>query len=89
MRRLLSLLVFCSAVGSSIGGLAADSSPDPSRTKVPLTGEGVLSEPNKAASPPAEVEESPRGGKLQLQTTAEPLEDEQDNQENIISQVSH
>lgn len=81
MWRPLSLLIFCCAL-SGLDALEADQSAYPSREKMPLTGAakvgvGVQQPPGRDA--PVGGVEAP---------TAEPLEDELDNQENIISQVS-
>ncbi|KAM6918243.1 olfactomedin-like protein 2B [Xenentodon cancila] len=76
-----SLLVFCCAV-CSIDALAADGSLDPSAGP-------ELSGSNRTAPSAAEVEASQRGGERQLPDagSAQPLEEERDNQENVISQL--
>lgn len=99
MWRRFSLLVLCCAV-SGLDALEADRSADPSPEKMLLTEAAELGKPYKDAPSAAQVEDGLRGGEQQRgapvvgaegrvqQPTAEPLEDELDNQENIISQVS-
>lgn len=102
MWRRFSLLVLCCAV-SGLDALEADRSADPSREKMLLTEAAELGKPDKDAPSAAKAGDGPRGAEQQspgrdapvvgaegrvLQPTAEPLEDELDNQENIISQVS-
>lgn len=98
MWRKLSLLFFCCAV-SGLDASQADRSADPSREKMLPTAAAELGKPDKDA-PSAD---SQRRGAQQLpgtnaapvvgalgkveQPIAEPLEDEMDNQENIVSQV--
>lgn len=70
-----------------LDGLAADSL---DREELNLTGPQELSKPDKGAPSTGRVEDreqrdAPAGS---LQPTNAPLEDELDNQENIISQVS-
>lgn len=78
MLRILSLLVCCCA----LDGLAAD-------TSQIFLGPKELGNPGKGASSPRKDADSVRGEPpAGLQPTSEPLEDELDNQENIISQVS-
>ncbi|XP_044076095.1 olfactomedin-like protein 2B [Siniperca chuatsi] len=100
MWRRFSLLVLCCAV-CGLHALEADRSADPSReTMLPEAAE--LGKPDKNAPSAAKVEDSLRGGKQQSpggdaplvgaegrvqQPTAEPLEEELDNQENVISQL--
>ncbi len=95
MWRRFSLLVLCCAV-SGLDALEADRSADPLQEKMLLTEAAELGKPDKDAPSAAKVEDSLRGGEQQSprrdapvvqQPTAEPLEDELDNQENIISQV--
>ncbi|KAK1879783.1 Olfactomedin-like protein 2B [Dissostichus eleginoides] len=91
MWRRLSLLVLCCAVGG-LDALEPTSSTDPSREKMLLTVAGELGKPDNDAPPTAKVEVSQRGGEQRSagrgqQPTAEPLEEELDNQENIISQL--
>ncbi|XP_041849693.1 olfactomedin-like protein 2B [Melanotaenia boesemani] len=91
MRRLLSLLIFYCAV-RGLNAQVVDKSMDHSRIKMLLNETEKLTEPNKNAS---ELEESKQGGEHHfpgsegkvLQPTTEPLDDEMDNQENIISQL--
>lgn len=100
-RRLLSLLIFSCTVGR-IGAVEADSSADPSLEQMLVTQAADLSTPDKDAPTTAKVEDAPRGEEQHSPTrdppvldaeggfqepTAEPLEDEVDNQENIISQL--
>lgn len=100
MWRRFSLLVFCCAV-RGLGALEAHRSAEPSPDKMLPTGAAELGKPDKDARSAAKVEDS-RGGGPQSpgrqapvvgaegrveQPTAEPLEEELDNQENIISQV--
>lgn len=89
MWRPLSLLIFCCAL-RGLDALEADESVDPSQVKMPLTRavpsaaeEGVVSA-GGVTQPPGK--DTPLVGAVV--PTAEPLEDEVDNQENIISQVS-
>lgn len=87
MWRILSVLVFCCAV-RGLDGLAADASQD--REKLNLTGPKELGKPDIGAPSTGRAEDreqrdAPAGS---LQPTNAPLEDELDNQENIISQVS-
>ncbi|XP_017277647.1 olfactomedin-like protein 2B isoform X2 [Kryptolebias marmoratus] len=92
MWRVLPLLVFC-CVFRTPGALAADTSQDSPGEKLPLPGAEELSKPDGGAPSAAEGEESQRAGELQLPgevallPASEPLEDEMDNQENIISQL--
>ncbi|XP_008298186.1 olfactomedin-like protein 2B [Stegastes partitus] len=91
MWRKVSLLILCCAV-SGLDAQEADRSTDPPRDKMLLAGTEELSQPDKDAPFAGEVEESQRGGEQQLpgtvqQPTVEPLEEEMDNQENIISQL--
>ncbi|KAJ4936392.1 hypothetical protein JOQ06_000986 [Pogonophryne albipinna] len=91
MWRRLSLLVLCCAVGG-LDALEPTSSTESSREKMLLTEAGELGKPDNDAPPTAKVEVSQRGGKQRSagrghQPTAEPLEEELDNQENIISQL--
>ncbi|KAL7387201.1 hypothetical protein ABVT39_019831 [Epinephelus coioides] len=92
-----SLLIFCCAV-SGLDALEADSSFDPSRGKMLGTEAAELGKPDKDAPPAEKVDDSlhlPPGtdapvvgaeGRAQP-PTAEPLEEEMDNQENVISQL--
>lgn len=95
MWRRLSLLLFCCAL-TGHDALEADKSADPSREKMQLTGAGDPVKPDQGV-PSGGL----RGGERQSteapvvgvkggvqQPTAGPLEDEVDNQENVISQVS-
>uniref|UniRef100_A0A1A8SJT8 Olfactomedin-like 2Bb n=1 Tax=Nothobranchius rachovii TaxID=451742 RepID=A0A1A8SJT8_9TELE len=101
MTLILPLLIVCSSL-RGLGAFTADASPDPPREKLQVTGSVELSQPDKGISSTAKAEESQRarepqvtreespvvdGRGLQMQPTAEPLEDELDNQENIISQL--
>ncbi|XP_034071319.1 olfactomedin-like protein 2B [Gymnodraco acuticeps] len=91
MWRRLSLLVLCCAVGG-LDALEPTSSTESSREKMLLTEAGELGKPDNDAPPTAKVEVSQRGGEQRStgrghQPTAEPLEEELDNQENIISQL--
>ncbi|KAM4728049.1 olfactomedin-like protein 2B isoform 2-T2 [Anableps anableps] len=88
MWRILSLLFFCCAV-RGLDGLAGDTSQDTSREKLNLTGAKELGKPDKGASFPGRAEDREQRDALagSLQPTNEPLEDELDNQENIISQL--
>ncbi|MED6243249.1 hypothetical protein ATANTOWER_017198, partial [Ataeniobius toweri] len=88
MWRILSLLFFCSA-GRGLEGLAADTRLDTSREKLILTGPTELGKPDKGASSPGRAEDREQGDApaVSLQPTNEPLENELDNQENIISQL--
>ena len=81
MWRRLSLLVLCCAV-SGLGALEADGSHDPSPEEILHTEASVAGKPDQDAPPAATAADR------EQQPTAEPLEDELDNQENIISQVS-
>ncbi|TDH06342.1 hypothetical protein EPR50_G00131030 [Perca flavescens] len=98
MWRGFSLLILCCAVS----GLEANKSDDPSLQKMLSTEAAELASPDKDAPSATEVESSLRGGEQHSagrdapvvgaegraqQPTAEPLEDELDNQENIISQL--
>lgn len=78
MLRILSLLVCCCA----LDGLATDTSPI-------FSGPKELGNPGKGASSPGKAADSEQGEPPagSLQPTNEPLEDELDNQENIISQL--
>lgn len=85
----LSLLIFCCAV-SGLDALEADQSVDPSQDNMPLTRAapsateaGVVSAAG-VTQPPGKDAPIVGAGV----PTADPLEDEVDNQENIISQVS-
>lgn len=88
MWRVLSLQIFC-CVLRTLGALAADSTLDSPGEELALTGAVELSEPDRSAPSAAKAEgqraDEPR--LLGLEPTSEPLEDELDNQENIISQV--
>ncbi|XP_034744138.1 olfactomedin-like protein 2B [Etheostoma cragini] len=98
MLRRFSLLLLCCAV-CGLDAQEADKSDDPSLQKMLLTEAAELGTPDKDAPSAAKVESSPRGGEQhspgtdapgvegRAQPTAEPLEDELDNQENIISQL--
>lgn len=91
MWRRVSLLILCCAV-SGLDALEADRSAEPPRDKMLLAGAEELSQPEKDAPSTGKVEETQRGGEQELpgifqESTAEPLEDELDNQENIISQL--
>ncbi|XP_076601384.1 olfactomedin-like protein 2B [Chaetodon auriga] len=94
MWRSLSLLMLCWAV-RTLGALEADRSADPSLEKMLLTGAADLGERGKDAPSAAAGEDSQRAGDAPAggaeggvqQPTAEPLEEEMDNQENIISQL--
>ncbi|KAF7222820.1 olfactomedin-like protein 2B isoform X1 [Nothobranchius furzeri] len=101
MTFILPLLIICSSL-RGLGAFTADASPDPPRENLQVTGSVELSQPDKGISSTAKAEESQRarepqvtreespvvdGRGLQMQPTAEPLEDELDNQENIISQL--
>ncbi|XP_072220275.1 olfactomedin-like protein 2B [Leuresthes tenuis] len=94
----LFLLIFCCAA-RGLDAQATDKSLDHSQVKMLLE---ELVKPTKDASSAAEIEDGKRGGEHQVpgrdtsvvnaegraqQPTAEPLEDELDNQENIISQL--
>lgn len=93
MWRRLSLLILCCAV-SGLDALEANTTADP----LPVTEAAEPGKPDQDASPAATVEDRVRGGEQQSpgreperraqQPTAEPLEEEMDNQENVISQVS-
>ncbi|KAM4556779.1 olfactomedin-like protein 2B [Fundulus diaphanus] len=88
MWRTLSLLAVCCAV-RRLDALAADASLDTSREKLLSTGPKELGKPDKGGPAPgravhSEQRDAPAGS---LQPTTEPLEDELDNQENIISQL--
>lgn len=100
-RRLLSLLIVSCTV-SRIGALEADKSADPSLEKMLVTQAADLDKPDKDAPATAKGEDSLRGAEQQSprrdapvvgveggfrEPTAEPLDDELDNQENIISQL--
>lgn len=101
-RGLLSLLIFSCTVGR-IGALEEDKSAEPSLEQMLVSQAADLSTPDKDGPTTAKVEDGLRGeeqhsprrdppvldveGEFQG-PTAEPLEDEVDNQENIISQVS-
>ncbi|XP_061587968.1 olfactomedin-like protein 2B [Cololabis saira] len=76
------LLLLCCAVCSTDAraapdAVAAGSSPGPSAGPEPVG-------PGRTAPPAAAGQDSPRGGEA---AAADPLEDEDDNQENIISQL--
>ncbi|XP_047225488.1 olfactomedin-like protein 2B isoform X2 [Girardinichthys multiradiatus] len=88
MWRILSLLFFCSA-GRGLEGLAADTRLETSREKLFLTGPTEMGKPDKGASSPGRAEDREQGDApaVSLQPTNEPLENELDNQENIISQL--
>ncbi|XP_078120993.1 olfactomedin-like protein 2B isoform X2 [Sander vitreus] len=99
MWRGFSLLILCCVV-SGLDAHEADKSDDPSLQKMLLTEEAELGTPDKDTPSPTKVESSLRGGEQHSpgrdapvaegraqQPTAEPLEDELDNQENIISQL--
>ncbi|XP_069029385.1 olfactomedin-like protein 2B [Embiotoca jacksoni] len=94
MWRRFSLLVLCCAV-SGLDALEADSSAGSSQERMMSADAKELGKPHKDAPSAAEVEDSQRGGEHQFPgtdapvqpPTAEPLEDELDNQENIISQL--
>lgn len=79
MWRRLPLLFLCCAL-SGLDALEADKNADPAPAEA--ADPGKL---DKEAPSAARAEDSQRGGQ---QPTAEPLEEEMDNQENIISQVS-
>ncbi|XP_032387290.1 olfactomedin-like protein 2B [Etheostoma spectabile] len=93
-----SLLILCCAV-SGLDAREADRSDDPSLRKMLLTEAAERGTPDRDAPSAAKVGSSPRGGEQlspgtdapgaegRAQPTAEPLEDELDNQENIISQL--
>ncbi|XP_075934357.1 olfactomedin-like protein 2B [Anarhichas minor] len=90
MWRRLSLLLLCCAV-SGLDALEADRSADPSRETMLMTEAADMGKPDKDA--PSTAKEQDRDapvvgaeGRVQ-QPTAEPLEEELDNQENIISQL--
>ncbi|XP_035526471.1 olfactomedin-like protein 2B [Morone saxatilis] len=100
MWRRFSLLILCCAV-SGLDALEADSIADPFWEKMLLAGAAELGNPDNDAPSAARAEESVRGGE-QLspgtdapvvgaegvqQPTSEPLEEELDNQENVISQL--
>ncbi|XP_040912121.1 olfactomedin-like protein 2B isoform X2 [Toxotes jaculatrix] len=90
MWRRLSLLVLCCAA-SGLGAQEADRSAE----KMLVPEATALGKPDQDAPSAAKAEDSLREGEQQLprrdapvpQPTAEPLEDELDNQENIISQL--
>ncbi|KAI4809978.1 hypothetical protein KUCAC02_018828 [Chaenocephalus aceratus] len=91
MWRRLSLLVLFCAVGG-LDALEPTSSTNSSKEKMLLTEAGELGKPDNDAPPTAKVEVSQRGGEQRSagrghQPIAEPLEEELDNQENIISQL--
>ncbi|KAK9539470.1 hypothetical protein VZT92_004575 [Zoarces viviparus] len=90
MWRRLSLLLLCCAV-RGLDALEADRSADPSRETMLVTEAAEMGKPDKDA--PSTAKEQDRGapvvgaeGRVQ-QPTAEPLDEEMDNQENIISQL--
>lgn len=98
MWRRFSLLVLWCAV-SGLDALEANRTEAPALEKMLLTEAAQLVKPGKDAPPTVKLEESTRGtvqqtpdrgasgGKIQQQPTTEPLQDELDNQENIMSQV--
>ncbi|XP_022062633.2 olfactomedin-like protein 2B [Acanthochromis polyacanthus] len=91
MWRRVSLLILCCAV-SGLDALEADRSAQPPRDERLQAVAEELSQPGKDAPTAGKVEESQRRGEQHLPgtvqlPTAEPLEDELDNQENIISQL--
>ncbi|XP_073346969.1 olfactomedin-like protein 2B [Pagrus major] len=101
MWRRLPLLFLCCAVGG-LDALEADRSADPSRETTAVTEAADLGQLDKDAPSAARAEDGQRGGQQQSpeagapaagaegrvqQPTAEPLEDEVDNQENVISQL--
>lgn len=95
MWRRFSLLVLWCAV-SGLDALEADRSADPTLDKMLLTEAAGQGKAGEDASSAAKLEDGLRGGEhqspergasVQQRATAEPLEDELDNQENIISQV--
>ncbi|KAF3698890.1 Olfactomedin-like protein 2B Photomedin-2 Precursor [Channa argus] len=79
-----SLLILCCAV-SGLDALQAHRSADPSQEKMLLSEAADPGKPDKDAASADKVEDSVQRGAQQ--PTAEPLEDEMDNQENIISQL--
>ena len=102
MWRRFSLLVFWCAV-SGLDALEADRTAAPALQKMLLTEAAEMGKPGKDSPPTAKLEESVRGtgqqspergasvgaeGKVKQRPTTEPLQDELDNQENIMSQVS-
>lgn len=102
MWRRLPLLFLCCAL-SGLDALEADKGADPSRGTTAPTEAAELVKLDQDAPSAARAEDSQRGGRQQSpaadalvvgaegrvqQPTAEPLEEEVDNQENIISQVS-
>ncbi|XP_068558141.1 olfactomedin-like protein 2B isoform X2 [Cebidichthys violaceus] len=101
MWRRLSLLLLCCAV-RGLDALEPDRSVDPSRETMLMTEAAELGKPEKDAPSAAKEQDNLRGGERQSpgrdalvagaegrvqQPTAEPLEEELDNQENIISQL--
>ncbi|XP_023259841.1 olfactomedin-like protein 2B [Seriola lalandi dorsalis] len=83
MWRRLSLLILCCSV-RGLDALEADRAADSSREQMPLTEAAALGKPVQDAPSAATQQGTP--GREQ-QSAAEPLEDELDNQENIISQL--
>ncbi|XP_037538237.1 olfactomedin-like protein 2B [Nematolebias whitei] len=89
MWRVLSLQIFC-CVLRTLSALAADSTLDSPGEELRLTGAVELMETDRSAPFAATKAEGQRAGGprlLGVEPTSEPLEDELDNQENIISQL--